>query len=309
MGRGRAAKTNDLIDIIIEIAEATQPCSVRGIGYKLFTRKLIPSMHKDEIARVSRLTVIAREEGLLPWEWVVDSTREEQNVPTWADPEDYADFVQQVYRKDKWADQPKRLFTWSEKGTCEGLLQPVLRKHEVPFQIVHGWSGATAAMNAAQANLRRKQDTLILYVGDFDPSGMGMSELDLPKRLARYSSGDPSDKEISIQEAREILKEVRLEIRRIALMKAHTRRIGRAASFPATDKVKDPRYEWFVKSYGHTCWELDALDPNELRDCVEAAIVAELDQAAWNRYVQIEREERQAIIDVCSGWSNLGQQD
>jgi hypothetical protein len=27
---------------------------------------------------------------------------------------------------------------------------------------------------------------LVLYVGDWDPSGMHMSEVDLPKRLAEY---------------------------------------------------------------------------------------------------------------------------
>ena len=43
-------------------------------------------------------------------------------------------------------------------------------------------------------------------------------------------------------------------------------------SFPASDKRKDPRYKWFLANYGQECWELDAMDPNDLRDCVEAAI-------------------------------------
>jgi hypothetical protein len=30
----------------------------------------------------------------------------------------------------------------------------------------------------------------ILYVGDYDPSGMCMSEVDLPKRLKKYYGGD-----------------------------------------------------------------------------------------------------------------------
>jgi hypothetical protein len=166
--------------------------------------------------------------------------------------------VQRAYRKTKWAHQPNHISVWSEKGTVEGVLRPVLREFEVPFQVVRGWSGATPVRNASQANLYREQDTLILYVGDYDPSGMGMSELDLPKRLARYGSDDPSDKDISIKTANRMLKEMRIEIRRIALTKLHTRQIGKAARFPATDKIKDPRYPWFVRNYGHTCWELDA---------------------------------------------------
>ena len=42
-------------------------------------------------------------------------------------------------------------------------------------------------------------------------------------------------------------------------------------SFPASDKKKDPRYKWFVRNYGNRCWELDAMDPNDLRACVEQA--------------------------------------
>ena len=54
-------------------------------------------------------------------------------------------------------------------------------------------------------------------------------------------------------------------------------------SFPATDKRKDPRYKWFRSNYGDRCWELDAMDPNDLRDCVEKAIVELIEPVAWQR--------------------------
>ena len=198
-GRGRATTTISLMDTLVEIAREIQPCSVRALAYQLFNRKLIPSMSRNNTAKVSRLCVTAREEGLLPWEWIVDSTRQEERVATWDDPSAYARAVQSSYRRNKWVAQPKHVSVWSEKSTVEGTLRPVLEKYEVPFQVLHGWSGATPVMAAAQGNLERSQYTLILYVGDFDPSGMGMSEVDLPKRLARYSSGDPSEKDISIK--------------------------------------------------------------------------------------------------------------
>src|SRR5262249_20223926 len=162
----------------------------------------------------------------------------------------------------------RHVSVWSEKSTVEGTLRPVLEELEVPFQVLHGWSGATPVRDAAEANLDRHQDTLILYVGDYDPSGMGMSELDLPKRLARYSSNDPSDKNIDMDQAWRELAEVRLEIRRIALTKIDTIMLGPATRFPASDKKKDSRYRWFVRNYGDWCWELDALSPNALRSRV-----------------------------------------
>src|SRR5271157_626940 len=93
-GRGRAAATESLIASMREIAEAIQPCSVRALAYQLFNRRLIPSMALEHTKKVSRLCVIAREEGTIPWEWIVDSTRQEERVSTWADPAAYARTVQ-----------------------------------------------------------------------------------------------------------------------------------------------------------------------------------------------------------------------
>ncbi len=203
--RGRAAATDRLIAEMAKIAKEIKPCSVRALAYQLFNRKLIPSMALANTKKVSRLCVIAREEGTIPWNWIVDSTRQEDVVSTWSDPAAYARTVQRAYRKNKWESQPTHVSVWSEKATVEGTLRPVLKDYEVPFQILHGWSGATPVMDAVQANLRRQQATLILYVGDYDPSGLGMSEMDLPKRLARYSSDDPSDKDWSDEQIEDML--------------------------------------------------------------------------------------------------------
>jgi hypothetical protein len=310
-GRGPAKKTLDLIAAIIEIAKASKPCNVRSIAYKLFSRKLIPSMEKKHVKRVSELGVMARERGMMPWDWIVDLSRPEEGVPTWKDPEDYAEFVTSFYRKNKWVEQPKHILVCSEKSTIDGVIRPVLDQYELTFQVLHGFSGATTVWNMVQANLRRKQDTLILYVGDWDPSGMWMSERDLPGRLARYSTDDPSDKDIDPEEVREILADVRLEIRRIALTEADTIAMGRALAFPASDKGPtedsqgDSRYPWFVENYGDWCWELDALDLNVLRQRLEDTILAELDQEQWDRYVRAEKVEVESITEFCESWNSI----
>jgi hypothetical protein len=43
-GRGRAQASLDLIEAMHNVAEAAQPITGRGVGYKLFTLGLIPSM-------------------------------------------------------------------------------------------------------------------------------------------------------------------------------------------------------------------------------------------------------------------------
>lgn len=309
MGRGKSPRSVALIEAAARILEEIQPCSVRAVAYQLFTRKLIPSMSTAHVARVSRLLVIAREEGDIAWDWIVDPTRQVQRVSTWSDPTSFARSVQHSYRRNKWDAQPKHVMVWSEKGTVEGTLSPVLEEYEVPFQVLHGWSGATPIRSAAVENLNRGQDTLILYVGDYDPSGMGMSELDLPRRLARYSSNEPGIKDVSDAWVTQALADVRLEVRRVALTAEDTAALGVAAAFPAADKVTDSRYPWFVEHYGPACWELDALSPVTLRERVEAAILAELDLIAWGRYVEAERLERESIAATVQTWTSILQPD
>src|SRR5262245_21109109 len=45
-GRGRARKSLDIIEAMRDVAVASYPIAGRGIGYKLFTRGLIPSMSR-----------------------------------------------------------------------------------------------------------------------------------------------------------------------------------------------------------------------------------------------------------------------
>src|SRR6516162_9164998 len=218
-GRGMAQESLDLIEAMYAAAEAAQPITGGGIGYKLFTAGLIPSMAKPEMQRVYRLLKEARERGRIPWEWVVDETRALERTSTWANPAEYAEAVSRSYRRDFWDQQPKRVEVWSEKGTVRGVLQPVLDRYAVGFRVMHGFSSATAIHDVCQDDDGR--DLIVLYVGDFDPSGLYMSAVDLPKRISEYG-GD------------------HIKLKRIALTQRH---VTHLPSFPATDKRKDPRYK------------------------------------------------------------------
>jgi hypothetical protein len=284
-GRGMAQRSLDLIDAMYKAAEAAQPITGRGIGYKLFTRvpPLIPSMSKNDMQGVYRLLRLAREQGDIPWEWIVDETRSMERTSTWDDPEAYARAVARSYRRDFWNQQPVRVEVWSEKGTVRGVLSPVLDEYQVGFRVMHGFSSATTVYDVAQDG-DDGRDLIALYVGDYDPSGMYMSEEDLPTRLDKYD-GD------------------HVEVRRIALTREQVRDLP---SFPATDKVKDKRYKWFVDNYGTKCWELDAMDPNDLRNCVEEAIKELIEPEAWARCEIVNKAEQESLRTVLKGWKAPG---
>jgi hypothetical protein len=57
-----------------------------------------------------------------------------------------------------------------------------------------------------------------------------------------------------------------------------------------------------VDNYGTRCWELDALDPNTLRDIVREAIEVEIEPEAWDRCATIERAERESLRSVLDSW-------
>jgi hypothetical protein len=278
-GRGMAKRSLDLIEAMRVIAEAAHPITGRGVGYKLFTAGLIPSMATRDMRSIYRLLKEARERDIIPWEWIVDETRELEQPPSWADPEEYLRAVSRSYRRDLWQDQPRRVLVVSEKGTVRGVLKPVLDKYGVSFLVLHGFSSATLIYNTAQDYDGR---TLIaLYVGDYDPSGMYMSERDLPTRLEKYG-GD------------------HVLLRRVAIDKFD---LGDLPTFPAKDKEEDSRYRWFVKNYGRRCAELDALDPNELRDRVEQQINFCIEPDAWERGVLNDRAEQESLRLYFNGWN------
>jgi hypothetical protein len=288
--RGMNARSQWLIKKIKPIVEAAAPITGRGVGYKMFVSGLIRSM--SEMKKVYYLLKEAREQGIIPWGWIVDETRELERTPSWNNPTEFAEAAARQYRRDFWKQQPLRCEVWSEKGTIRGVLQLVLERYGVGFRVMHGYGSATAVNDIATV-YDDARPLMALYVGDFDPSGLHMSEEDLPDRLTRYG-GD------------------HVQVKRIALtqeqLAGHEMMGVPLPSFPAWDKRKDPRYDWFVFDHGNRCWEIDALDPNELRDCVEASIkTCILNLDAWERCEQVNKAERDSLRHVLTNWGNSGE--
>ena len=159
-----------------------------------------------------------------------------------------------------------------------GVLKPVLDHYAVGFRVMHGFANATAVNEIAQDDDGR--ELVVLYCGDFDPSGLYMSECDLPRRLDDYG-GD------------------HIRFSRIALTPAQT---GGLPSFPASDKKTDKRYKWFVQNHGTRCWELDAMDPRDLRECVEREIEGLIEPEAWARCETVNAAELESLQSILSGW-------
>ena len=277
-GRGRSKRTLALIEAMRKIAEETHPITGRGIGYKLFAAGLINSM--SEMNVVYRALKIAREDGTIPWDWVIDETRELEFVNTWRNPAQMADGY--FYRRDLWQTQPHTCEVWCEKGTVRGVLWPVLSRLGVGFRVMHGFSSATSVWGVSNRG-NDDRPLIALYIGDWDPSGLCMSEHDLPKRIKEYD-GD------------------HITLKRIALTAEQT---GPLPSFSVESKTRDTRYKWFKRTYGDRCWELDAMDPRALRNLVEGEINSLIDRDLWEQQEAHEAREKTSLEAMLRWWGGI----
>ncbi len=259
-----------LIESMRKIADVMHPITGRGIGYKLFTAALIESMSTGNMSIVYRALKVAREDGIIRWDWIIDETRDLEMVNTWRNGSELADTF--FYRRDLWQSQPVNVEVWSEKGTVRGVLWPVLAELGVGFRVMHGFSSATCVHDVSN-NGNDDRPLVALYVGDRDPSGLCMTEIDLPKRIKEYGG-------------------THIELRRIALTAEQARGLP---GFSVEDKKKDPRYKWYKQNYGGECWELDAMDPRVLRDLVRTEIKALINDDLWAQQEAMQKREQNSI--------------
>jgi hypothetical protein len=293
MGRGEHPETTALIDASKAILAREQPTTVRRVVYELFNQKLITGTDKGAENKVSRLLTIGRNDGRIPWEWIVDEHRRPERVLTFRDPAEAVRFIREDYRKDYWPAQPKMVKVWSEKSTVSGILAPILSEYQVEFLAVHGNNSTSRIREAAVAQQHDGRPWVVIYVGDWDPSGCYMSEVDAPQRLQKYGAT--------------------IELKRVALLASDVRKLHQH-NFDVDDKRRaaiakhgaekvgkkgiDNNKPWFMKRYGRACMELDAMNSRVLRGRVEAAIREHIDLPAWEQMLQIEKVEVDSWEDI-----------
>lgn len=282
--RGKSKSTLAIEEAIDEIVGERAPITVRGVCYALFVKGLIDSMNVNNTGRISRVMTAMRECGDLDWQLIVDGTRSVDRARTWRDTSSLIRAATAQYRRDYWQDQPALVEVWSEKSTVAGVLQRVLEEYGCTFRVMKGFGSYTSVRQGAEDSLAgcEDQDHIVLYLGDFDPSGLWMSEEDLPQRLERYGS--------------------QWRFQRIAIMPEDTESLP---SFDVGTKSGDARYSWYVRQYGHRAWELDAMDPNDLRERVESEIKSRLDMNLWKHAIKIERAEIESMKDFQATWEQM----
>lgn len=272
--------------ILSDYAEQGYDLSLRQLYYQLVSRNLVPNTEKS-YKNVGSLVSDARLAGMIDWDMIKDRGREMVANPHWESPSNFIEVVAPQYRFDLWADQPAYVEVMVEKQALEGVLEPVCRELDVPFTANKGYSSSSAMYEASKRFLRRAEagKTLyVVYLGDHDPSGIDMSR-DVGERLdlfLRTSLGLHHNESAD------------LTVERVALNMDQVRTLNPPEN-PA--KVTDSRAAGYIRRFGHSSWELDAIEPRQLAQLVRDAVHRIMDVPRFNRNQKIQNKGRKDLLE------------
>lgn len=74
---------------------------------------------------------------------------------------------------------------------------------------------------------------------------------------------------------------------------------------PNPTKSADPRATGYTEQFGNQCWELDAIEPNELQRLVSESIKSHIDADIWNQTLEQQTQERQELEEQFSAIEQL----
>lgn len=252
--------------------------TLRQIFYQLVSKHIIPN-NISAYQRLSKTLVWARHNGEIDWESIEDRTRilhgrdEEPETPEdhfrgamryFANCDDY-------YRLPFWHNQEKYLEVWFEKQALQSLFYRITDQYNVSGLPIRGYSSHTVGhelRKRVEEIIEQRpmiKEYIILYFGDFDPSG---------EDIFRF-----------IQDMSEMFN-LSINFEKIAITPEQIKKYNIP---PMMAKKSDSRYNGFVAKYGEkSAVELDALDPEVLQKMIKESIERHIDED-----IREERSEEQ----------------
>ena len=185
--RRTRAEIGDLDTVIISILQIEAPLTLRQLYYRLVAAG---SIDKTEAAygTVKRRLLDLRESGRVPWRYVADNTRFVHAVDTFDGPATALAEAARLYRRDLMRSQPTRIEVWAESDSIGSVLSEVTDEYGIPLYVGRGYS-SRALLHSAAEQIERAgaagKRTLILHLGDYDPSGEDISRT-VRDTLTRY---------------------------------------------------------------------------------------------------------------------------
>jgi hypothetical protein len=260
------------------LKEYNAPITLRQLYYQMVARQYIPN-NDPAYKSLSRVCVIARDEGSLKEEDFADRLRIIDKPSSWNSLSDYFETVKSAYRKNLWKTQNNYVEIWTEKDALRNVITPITHAYDVPLLIVRGQLSRTAVYEGYSRFLEASEQGKschLFYFGDFDPSGIGIYN-SLKNRTLKFQNG---------------LLDQDIKVEHIALLESQIEKYN--LPFIKANK-DDPNYKNFIAKYYDKAVELDALPPDVLMQLVENIILKCIDQTEWNKAKSIEDQELEEL--------------
>ena len=233
----------------------------------------------------------ARLAGLIDWSMIEDRNRETVIPSHWRNPGEIISSAAYSFRIDKWKDQPYHIEVMVEKDALSGVLEPVCRDLDIGITANKGYSSSSTMYGIGKRIENRAQagkQICVIYLGDHDPSGIDMTR-DVDDRLSMFSYLHTS-----------------LEVVRLALNWDQVQQ-WQPPENPA--KETDARFSSYVRKYGESSWELDAIEPATLGDLVRNAVLERMDKDLWDLAELGERRMRNELNALARKYGDDAEDD
>lgn len=275
--------------ILDEYDQQGYKLSLRQLYYQMVSRDYIPNTQRS-YKNLGSLVSNARQAGLIDWEMIEDRNRETNSLSHWLNPADIVQTASEQFRIDMWKNQPYHIEVMVEKDALSGVLLPVCRRLDIGITANKGYSSSSTMYEIGkrlQNHFSAGKSITVIYLGDHDPSGIDMSR-DVQERLQLYSQVDA------------------IEFVRVALNYDQVREL-KPPENPA--KETDARYGAYVRMFGRSSWELDAVEPVRLATLVREAVIERRDNSLWANTINQQeemREELKAFVEEYNSNHSLG---
>jgi hypothetical protein len=255
--------------------------TLRQVFYRLVEDLRILQKTNNEYKRLSKVLVDARLAGLVPMDVFADLNRGLAYDPTeFFEPDDHFERwfdafkrCDTLYKVPRWHEQENYVEVWVEKAAMQGFFQQVTERLEVPLFPTRGYPSLTSLSEAAE-RLRgvEGQNIVILYFGDFDPSGVD---------ITRY-----------VRERMQDDFHIKVEVERIAI---NGEQLEEYSLPTAPPKQSDSRTAAFEAEHGDETVELEGFQPNDLTVLIREAVEGRFDTDKFDETREREREGRREI--------------
>lgn len=282
-----SASSLDIIEHAIGICEdyAAQGynLTLRQLYYQFVSRDLVPNTMQS-YKRLGSIVNDARLAGLIDWDHLEDRTRNLAKLAMWESPESIVDAVARQYRTSLWDNQPWYVEVWVEKEALADVVSRPANRWLVPYFACRGYVSQSEMWRAAQRLTAREdagQASVIIHLGDHDPSGIDMTR-DIQDRLRTFGA--------------------KTDVTRIAL---NMDQVDRYQPPPNPAKITDSRAADYMENYGDQSWELDALDPATLDALIEGEILSYLDRRRWDDEHAAMEADRAVLVAASAHWGEV----